>query len=164
MKAPDLPAVGRCRCGQLRIEVSAPPIMTAACHCRGCQRMSASAFSLTALMPGDAFRVVDGEPVAPATPLLDDGHVGLPIAADVDRGDPMLALLVTVTAPALGAHPAVDVAVDAVKRGLGFEHRIEVVRAGVALDHHQPRRRLRCFYPVPTSHYTHHHLCHPRIG
>lgn len=63
MKAPDLPAVGRCRCGQLRIEVSAPPIMTAACHCRGCQRMSASAFSLTALVPGDAFRVVDGEPV-----------------------------------------------------------------------------------------------------
>lgn len=37
--------------------------MTAACHCRGCQKMSSGAFSLTAMIPAGAFRVVGGEPV-----------------------------------------------------------------------------------------------------
>lgn len=55
--------LGECRCGSTRIEVSAPPVMTAACHCRGCQRMSSSAYSLTAMFPAPAFRVVAGEPV-----------------------------------------------------------------------------------------------------
>lgn len=31
------------------------PILTMACHCRGCQRMSASAFSLTAMFPNSDF-------------------------------------------------------------------------------------------------------------
>ncbi|RYH10632.1 GFA family protein [Tropicimonas sp. IMCC6043] len=59
----DLPIEGRCRCGKLRVELSAPPLMTSACHCTGCQRMSASAFSLTAMVPVDGFRVLEGEPV-----------------------------------------------------------------------------------------------------
>jgi hypothetical protein len=54
---------GRCRCGQTRIEASAPPLLTMACHCTGCQRMSASAFSLSAAFPADGFRVTRGEPV-----------------------------------------------------------------------------------------------------
>jgi hypothetical protein len=57
------PMTGACRCGAVRIELTAPPIMTAACHCRGCQRMSASAFSLTAMVPPAAFRVTAGETV-----------------------------------------------------------------------------------------------------
>ncbi len=59
----DLPQTGSCRCGALQVEVSKPPMMTAACHCRGCQKMSASAFSLTMMVPGDGFRVVSGTPV-----------------------------------------------------------------------------------------------------
>ncbi|WP_018698899.1 GFA family protein [Amorphus coralli] len=55
--------VGTCRCGRTRFEMSAPPLMTAACHCRGCQKMSASAFSLTAMVPADAFKVLEGDPV-----------------------------------------------------------------------------------------------------
>lgn len=54
---------GGCRCGQLRFRVTAKPIMTMACHCTGCQRMTASAFSLSALYPSDAFSVTEGEPV-----------------------------------------------------------------------------------------------------
>ena len=54
---------GGCRCGRLRFRVSAPPIMTAACHCRGCQRMTGGAFSLTAIVPADAFAVIAGDPV-----------------------------------------------------------------------------------------------------
>ena len=63
MKPPKLPMTGSCRCGQVKFEISAPPLMTAACHCTGCQRMSSSAFSLTAMVPADAFAVVQGEPV-----------------------------------------------------------------------------------------------------
>lgn len=63
MEHPELPLNGTCRCGQLRFEITLPPLLTAACHCRGCQRMSASAFSLTAMMPADGFNVVAGDPV-----------------------------------------------------------------------------------------------------
>lgn len=59
----NAPQTGRCRCGRTSIAITAPPIMTAACHCRGCQRMSASAFSLTALVPVAAFAVTAGSPV-----------------------------------------------------------------------------------------------------
>tara|TARA_R110002110_G_scaffold30881_2_gene109220 strand:- start:1097 stop:1474 length:378 start_codon:yes stop_codon:yes gene_type:complete len=34
-----------------------------ACHCDGCQRMTASAFSLSALVPSEGFEVTKGEPV-----------------------------------------------------------------------------------------------------
>jgi hypothetical protein len=54
---------GECRCGQVRIRVTAKPVITMACHCAGCQRMSASAFSLSALYASASFEVVEGEPV-----------------------------------------------------------------------------------------------------
>ena len=59
----QLPALGHCRCGEVQIRISAPPILTMACHCRGCQRMSASAFSLSVAIPTPGFEVVRGEPV-----------------------------------------------------------------------------------------------------
>jgi len=58
-----LPQIGSCRCGEVMLEVAKAPIMTAACHCRGCQKMSASAFSLTAMVPAEGFRVVSGDVV-----------------------------------------------------------------------------------------------------
>jgi hypothetical protein len=58
-----LPWDGGCRCGQTRIRVSAPPLLAAACHCTGCQRMSASAFSLTLAIPKAGFHLVVGNPV-----------------------------------------------------------------------------------------------------
>lgn len=54
---------GGCRCGQVRFKASAPPLLTMACHCRGCQQMTASAFSLSAAIPADAFEVTQGQPV-----------------------------------------------------------------------------------------------------
>jgi hypothetical protein len=56
-----LPLEGGCRCGRVRIQVTQPPWMTTACHCLGCQRMSSSAFSLTAIFPAAGFSVVQGE-------------------------------------------------------------------------------------------------------
>lgn len=63
MNAWKLPWDGACRCGQVRIRVSVPPLLTMACHCRGCQRMSASAYSLSAAIPSQGFEVTQGEPV-----------------------------------------------------------------------------------------------------
>lgn len=58
-----LPLKGACRCGRVEIEVTKAPICTAACHCRGCQKMSSSAYSLTAMVPADGFAVTKGETV-----------------------------------------------------------------------------------------------------
>ena len=58
-----LPWDGGCRCDRLRIRITAPPLVTMACHCAGCQRMSASAFSLSIAVPSDGFAVTRGEPV-----------------------------------------------------------------------------------------------------
>lgn len=63
MTPPNLPWEGGCRCGQVRFRVSVPPILTMACHCTGCQRMTSSAFSLSAAIPSEGFAVTAGEPV-----------------------------------------------------------------------------------------------------
>ena len=54
---------GGCRCGRVRFEASGEPLLTMACHCTGCQRMTASAFSLTDTYPADSFKVTEGETV-----------------------------------------------------------------------------------------------------
>jgi len=58
-----LPMTGSCRCGKVRFSVTAAPLLTMACHCTGCQRMSASAYSLSVAVPSQAFAVTQGEPV-----------------------------------------------------------------------------------------------------
>jgi hypothetical protein len=47
----------------VRVRVTKPPTLTSACHCTGCQRMTASAFSLTLNLPADGFEVTQGETV-----------------------------------------------------------------------------------------------------
>lgn len=63
MTQPSLPLEGGCRCGRVRLKISAPPMITMACHCTGCQRMTASAFSLSAMIPAAGFEITSGEPV-----------------------------------------------------------------------------------------------------
>ncbi|MEJ0035562.1 MAG: GFA family protein [Gammaproteobacteria bacterium] len=58
-----LPSLGSCRCGEVGIRISAQPILTMACHCRGCQKMSASAYSLSAAIPTPGFEVIRGDPM-----------------------------------------------------------------------------------------------------
>ena len=59
----NLPMHGGCRCEQIRFSINEEPILTMACHCTGCQRMTASAFSLSVLMPSKGFAITQGEPV-----------------------------------------------------------------------------------------------------
>ena len=58
-----LPWEGGCRCGEVRFRVTAPPLIAMACHCTGCQRMTASAYSLSLTLNRDGFEVTQGEPV-----------------------------------------------------------------------------------------------------
>jgi hypothetical protein len=61
MAMPEFPVEGGCRCGRVRFRLTQAPWMETACHCRGCQRMSASAFSTTLIMPTDGFALIAGE-------------------------------------------------------------------------------------------------------
>jgi hypothetical protein len=60
---PDVvwPKEGGCRRGRIRFRVSGPPLMELACHCRRCQRMSASAFSTTVMVATADFTLLAGE-------------------------------------------------------------------------------------------------------
>ncbi|ATN34538.1 aldehyde-activating protein [Rhizobium sp. ACO-34A] len=63
MSEKDGTTEGSCRCGRVRLKVKGRPMMTMACHCTGCQKMTSSAFSLSSLYPLEAFEVSGLEPV-----------------------------------------------------------------------------------------------------
>jgi hypothetical protein len=54
---------GGCRCDKVRFRITQPPLLTMACHCTGCQKMSASAYSLSMAIPTAGFAVIAGETV-----------------------------------------------------------------------------------------------------
>lgn len=58
-----LPMEGGCRCGKVRFAITAPPMFTSVCHCRGCQRMTAGAYSTSVAVPSAGFAVTTGETV-----------------------------------------------------------------------------------------------------
>lgn len=58
-----LPWAASCLCGQVKMEVSAPPLLSLACHCTGCQKLSSSAYSMAFIVPAAGFEVIEGEPV-----------------------------------------------------------------------------------------------------
>jgi hypothetical protein len=59
---PFAPLTGGCRCGAVRFRMEAPPIITHCCHCRTCQKVSGSAFSINAMIETDRLTIVKGEP------------------------------------------------------------------------------------------------------
>ncbi|NLS01920.1 GFA family protein [Rhizobium sp. P32RR-XVIII] len=63
MSKDNLPWEGGCRCGRVRLKIRARPLLTMACHCTGCQRMSSSAYSLSAAIPAESFDVTRGKAV-----------------------------------------------------------------------------------------------------
>lgn len=73
-----LPWDGACRCGEVRVRVTKAPLLAGACHCIGCRRMSASAFSLTLTLPADGFDIVSGEPVIGGTHHPEQHHYHCP--------------------------------------------------------------------------------------
>jgi hypothetical protein len=58
----NLPQTGGCQCGAMRYEISEAPQLVYACHCRDCQRLTGSAFSLGLVVVEAAFRLGGVEP------------------------------------------------------------------------------------------------------
>jgi hypothetical protein len=56
----NLPWNASCLCGQVKMRITKAPIVSAACHCDGCQKLSSSAYSLTLMLPGDGFEMLSG--------------------------------------------------------------------------------------------------------
>lgn len=54
--------VGGCQCGELRYEIAAEPLALYVCHCRECQKQSASAFGLSLRVPSSGLYVTHGSP------------------------------------------------------------------------------------------------------
>lgn len=48
------PLNGSCQCGGITYTLSEPPLMILACHCRECQKLSTSAFSITAIVKSES--------------------------------------------------------------------------------------------------------------
>jgi hypothetical protein len=56
-----LPWDAACLCGRVKMRVTAAPLMAMACHCRGCQKLTSGAYSLTFILPAQGFEVLEGE-------------------------------------------------------------------------------------------------------
>lgn len=63
MAEPGVSLPGGCLCGKVRFKISSAPVLSSACHCRGCQKLTASAFSLSLTVLSNGFQIVAGEPV-----------------------------------------------------------------------------------------------------
>jgi len=59
-----LPQTGGCQCGKIRYEITEAPQLVYTCHCRDCQRITGSAFSLGVALRQAAFCITAGEPRA----------------------------------------------------------------------------------------------------
>ncbi|MEM8771551.1 MAG: GFA family protein [Pseudomonadota bacterium] len=62
VKTVSLPLEGGCQCGALRYRISAAPLMLYACHCSNCQKISGSAFGLSATIIENQFAFSAGDP------------------------------------------------------------------------------------------------------
>ncbi len=54
------PRRGGCQCGAVRYEITGAPVALYVCHCRECQKQSASAFGVSLIVASAGFRVTQG--------------------------------------------------------------------------------------------------------
>jgi len=57
----DLPLKGSCLCGQVRFEVTEPPITASYCHCTRCQKRTGTAASVQVRIVPGSLNIVSGE-------------------------------------------------------------------------------------------------------
>lgn len=72
--AATAPRTGGCQCGNIRYEITAAPRALYVCHCRECQRQSASAFGISVIIEAASFRLAQGTPLRWSRPT-DSGRV-----------------------------------------------------------------------------------------
>ena len=56
-----MPLTGRCLCGEVRFEVSEPPVSASYCHCTRCQRRTGTAASAQVRIVPGSLRITAGE-------------------------------------------------------------------------------------------------------
>ena len=56
-----LPANGACQCGNVTYRVTEEPLVTVACHCLDCQKLSTAAFSMTMMLRRTGFELTGGD-------------------------------------------------------------------------------------------------------
>lgn len=71
---PDFPVEGGCQCGAVRYRLLGPPLAAYLCHCKDCQRLGASAFSLSMPIAREHVELVSGTPAA-CDKTADSGRV-----------------------------------------------------------------------------------------
>lgn len=59
----NLPWTASCLCGQVKMRVTKAPVVSMACHCTACQKLTSGPFSISLLIPTDGFDVIEGVPV-----------------------------------------------------------------------------------------------------
>ena len=52
---------GGCLCGFVRYRVIGKPTWSGACHCKQCQRLTGTAFTMSAFFPASQVKITDGE-------------------------------------------------------------------------------------------------------
>ncbi len=68
-----MPLTGGCQCGAVRYAVSAAPLRVYVCHCRECQKQSASAFGISVIVPARAFALSRGSVTTWSRPTASGG-------------------------------------------------------------------------------------------
>lgn len=73
MNAIQYPISGSCQCGSVSYQLLAPPQAVMACHCRECQKLSTSAFSITAIVHEQDIRF--SGPLSHWSRMADSGNI-----------------------------------------------------------------------------------------
>lgn len=67
------PIEGACQCGGVKYQLFSEPLMVIACHCKECQKLSTSAFSVTAIVDAETVKF-QGE-MAEWSRVADSGNI-----------------------------------------------------------------------------------------
>ena len=65
---------GSCHCGYIKFEAEADPEKVTVCHCTDCQTSTGTAFRTNVPVPGNAFKMLSGEPAVYIKTTAESGN------------------------------------------------------------------------------------------
>ena len=65
---------GSCHCGYIKFEAEADPEKVTVCHCTDCQTSTGTAFRTNVPVPGNAFKMLSGEPTTYIKTTAESGN------------------------------------------------------------------------------------------
>lgn len=76
VELPTFPVEGGCQCGAIRYALLGAPLGVYNCHCKDCQRFSGSTHAMSAVVPRDLLRLLQGE-LSVHEKVADSGRIAL---------------------------------------------------------------------------------------